>query len=87
MAIFNVPTLRENHEDAAVRAALECTHKLKHLNKRWLKVYGFELFHRVGINTGSVLAGNVGPYVISVCKMTLLQAAVNDWLSLAWETT
>ncbi|PRP84926.1 e3 ubiquitin-protein ligase SHPRH-like isoform 2 [Planoprotostelium fungivorum] len=60
MALFNLPSPQAGHEQAAVRSALECTEQLKILNKRWKKLYNIELQHRIGINTGDVLAGNIG---------------------------
>ncbi|PRP80276.1 hypothetical protein PROFUN_12743 [Planoprotostelium fungivorum] len=60
MALFNLPKPQAGHEQAATRAALECTEQLQLLNKRWKKLYNIELQHRIGINTGEVLAGNIG---------------------------
>ncbi|PRP80551.1 adenylate/guanylate cyclase [Planoprotostelium fungivorum] len=60
MALFNLPKSQSGHEQAATRSALECTEQLKVLNKRWKKLYNLELKHRIGINTGEVLAGNIG---------------------------
>ncbi|PRP81356.1 hypothetical protein PROFUN_11043 [Planoprotostelium fungivorum] len=60
MALFNLPSSLHDHEAAACRAALDCTRQLHHLNQRWKKMYNIELWHRIGINTGMVLAGNIG---------------------------
>ncbi|PRP86514.1 adenylate/guanylate cyclase [Planoprotostelium fungivorum] len=60
MALFNLPKPQNGHEQAATRSAIECTEQLTLLNKRWKKLYNIELQHRVGINTGEVLAGNIG---------------------------
>ncbi|PRP75536.1 hypothetical protein PROFUN_09022 [Planoprotostelium fungivorum] len=60
MALFNLPKPQNGHEQSATRAALECTEQLQLLNKRWKRLYNIELQHRIGINTGEVLAGNVG---------------------------
>lgn len=60
MAIFNVPSELKNHEEAACRAAVKCHQHLRSLNKRWKKIHNVELHHRVGINSGEVLAGNIG---------------------------
>ncbi|PRP86270.1 UMP-CMP kinase family protein [Planoprotostelium fungivorum] len=60
MALFNLPSDLKHHENAACQAATECTMHLKKLNKRWKKLYNFELNHRIGINSGEVLAGNIG---------------------------
>ncbi|PRP76018.1 hypothetical protein PROFUN_01734 [Planoprotostelium fungivorum] len=60
MALFNLPSNLPHHEQAACRAAAECSQHLKKLNKRWKKLYHFELNHRIGINSGEVLAGNIG---------------------------
>lgn len=60
MALFNLPSDLNHHENAACQAATECSAHLKKLNKRWKKLYNFELNHRIGINSGEVLAGNIG---------------------------
>ncbi|PRP82659.1 hypothetical protein PROFUN_09770 [Planoprotostelium fungivorum] len=60
MALFNLPSHLEEHENAACHAATECAQLLKQLNKRWKSLYDFELEQRIGINSGEVLAGNIG---------------------------
>ncbi|PRP82660.1 hypothetical protein PROFUN_09771 [Planoprotostelium fungivorum] len=60
MALFNLPSSLKEHENAACHAATECAQLLKQLNKRWKSLYDFELEQRIGINSGEVLAGNIG---------------------------
>ncbi|PRP82663.1 hypothetical protein PROFUN_09774, partial [Planoprotostelium fungivorum] len=60
MALFNLPSHLEEHENAACHAATECAQLLKRLNKRWKSFYNLELGQRIGINSGEVLAGNIG---------------------------
>jgi adenylate cyclase len=62
MAVFGAPLEQNDHSDRAVRAARELIGpRLEHFND-WLASEGFE--HRfemgVGLNSGTVMAGNVG---------------------------
>jgi adenylate cyclase len=56
MAIFNAPLDLENHEELAVKTAIEMQKAIKELNK--------ELPHKiaigVGVNTGEAVIANVG---------------------------
>jgi adenylate cyclase len=60
LAFWNAPLSQPDHADRAVRAALECQQKLGELRPMFAERFGFELFVRVGINTGTVLVGNLG---------------------------
>lgn len=60
MAIFGAPLFNPQSAQNAVRAGLEMIEKLEELQKIW-KVEGKPSFKiRVGINTGEVVAGNIG---------------------------
>jgi adenylate cyclase len=56
MAIFSAPLDLEDHEDKAVKTAIEMQDRIKELNK--------ELSHKiaigVGVNTGTAVVGNMG---------------------------
>ncbi len=66
MAVFGVPIPRTteqaiaNDAQAAVRCALEMATKLKSLNQRWLSQGRPTVTMRVGIATGTVVAGSLG---------------------------
>ncbi len=60
MAIFGVPVEQPDHTKRACRAALDMQNELEILRKKW-KFAGKPQFHtRVGINSGSMIAGNIG---------------------------
>jgi class 3 adenylate cyclase/tetratricopeptide (TPR) repeat protein len=60
MALFGTPVAHENDPERAVHAALEMQQILKPLQKRIFEKYGFDFQARIGINTGLVIAGNLG---------------------------
>jgi adenylate cyclase len=55
MALFNVPIADEIHADNAVKAAIEISRATATAD-----FAGFRLPTRIGVNTGDVIAGNVG---------------------------
>jgi len=60
MAIFGVPVDQQDHARRACLSALEMQEVLVHLRKRW-KSRGEPEFHvRIGINSGPMIAGNIG---------------------------
>jgi adenylate cyclase len=60
MAIFGVPVDQTDHAERACTAALEMQETLVGLRKRW-QMLGRPLFHvRIGINSGAMVAGNIG---------------------------
>ena len=69
MVVFGAPEKLKNHENQAVNCSLKMKEKLKELNKKWdenetsryWKNHGIDLITmRMGIHTGSVIAGNLG---------------------------
>ncbi|GAB4424170.1 MAG: adenylate/guanylate cyclase domain-containing protein [Anaerolineae bacterium] len=60
MALFGAPVAHENDPERAVRAAMEMQSALRPLGRRLKASHGFEFQARIGINTGSVIAGNLG---------------------------
>lgn len=60
MAIFGAPIFHPQSPMNAVRAAFEMQAALRELNKKW-SVEGKTTFNmRIGVNTGVVVAGNIG---------------------------
>jgi class 3 adenylate cyclase/tetratricopeptide (TPR) repeat protein len=60
MALFGVPTSHENDPERAIRAALEMQAVLHPLRARLKQQFNIDFQTRIGINTGAVIAGNVG---------------------------
>ncbi|HEU0053340.1 MAG TPA: adenylate/guanylate cyclase domain-containing protein [Longimicrobium sp.] len=62
MAEFGVPVPVDDHAARACRAALRMRDELRALRAEWRRRGMPELHHRVGINTGRVLVGNLGSF-------------------------
>ena len=69
MIVFGAPNNLKNHEEIAVKCAIDMKNKLKELNQNWIKNqlarywknHGIEKISvRIGIHTGNVIAGNIG---------------------------
>ncbi len=60
MAVFGVPVPREDHAVCACKAALEMQRKLAKLRPKWQAEGKPELEARIGINSGPMIAGNIG---------------------------
>ena len=69
MVVFGAPEKLKNHENQAVKCSLKMKEILEDLNKEWddnetsryWKNHGINsITMRIGIHTGSVIAGNVG---------------------------
>jgi adenylate cyclase len=60
MAFWNAPGKVDNHQYAAVKAAVLCQKRLKELREEWKKQNLPLLHQRIGIHTGSILVGNFG---------------------------
>jgi len=64
MALFGAPLDDPDHADHAVTAAVEMVQELKVLNERWLGEGRVLLDIGVGINSGGMIAGNIGSSAI-----------------------
>src|SRR5207247_4931823 len=60
MAVFGAPVAHENDPERALRAALSMHERMQTLNHRWERRLGRALALHIGVNTGSVVAGNLG---------------------------
>lgn len=60
MAVFGAPVAHEDDPERALRAALAMREGLRALNHRWERRFGTPLSLHVGVNTGPVVAGNIG---------------------------
>jgi class 3 adenylate cyclase/tetratricopeptide (TPR) repeat protein len=60
MALFGVPTAHENDPERAVLASLEMQQVLAPVRARVAAEYGVDFQVRIGLNTGPVIAGNIG---------------------------
>jgi len=60
MAIFNAPVEIENHEYFACKAAVEMIEELKRINENFKAKNFPQIDIGIGINTGKVVAGNMG---------------------------
>ena len=58
MAVFGAPLQMEDHAVRAVRAAIEMRDKLKSMNSEKFDKHKFDI--RIGINSGRVVAGDIG---------------------------
>jgi adenylate cyclase len=76
MALFNAPLDDPDHAEHAVQAALEMIDELQRLNSQWKAEGRFaELDIGIGINTGPMIAGNIGSNAIM--SYTVIGDAVN----------
>ncbi len=76
MALFGAPLDDPRHADHAVDAALDMIAALKDLNARWATEGRFDKLEiGVGINTGPMIAGNIGSEAIM--SYTVIGDAVN----------
>jgi class 3 adenylate cyclase/tetratricopeptide (TPR) repeat protein len=58
MAVFGIPTAKEDHALRAVRAATELREALARLNDELEQEFGVQIETRTGINSGEVVAGD-----------------------------
>ena len=75
MALFGAPLDDPDHADHAVEAALDMIDELRTLNERWKSEGRPELDIGIGINTGPMIAGNIGSDLIM--SYTVIGDAVN----------
>ncbi len=59
-ASFGAPIAIENNEQNAVLTAVHMIRKLKELNQKYLEKIGREIVVGIGVNSGEVVAGNLG---------------------------
>ena len=60
MAIFGAPVYQSDHAKRACKSAIAMSKRLKELRGIWSKQNRPQLKARIGINTGSMLVGNLG---------------------------
>ena len=60
VAVFGAPTDDPDHAANAARAALGCRSRLDELNLSSAVFQGYEVAHRMGLNSGEALVGNIG---------------------------
>ncbi|HBC73812.1 MAG: hypothetical protein A2008_06935 [Candidatus Wallbacteria bacterium GWC2_49_35] len=60
MVLYNAPRLCENAGIMAIITALEMNRRLSEFNQKYTKKYGVTLGIGIGINSGQVVAGNIG---------------------------
>jgi adenylate cyclase len=60
IAFWNAPLDVEDHAEKAVRAALRCQDRLSAIQPRLRQMAGSEIHARIGLNTGTVVVGNMG---------------------------
>ncbi len=75
MAYWNAPLAVANHADEAVKTALEQIAQRDFLNKKIKKDFGFDVDYGIGINTGSVIVGEIGS--LGRSDYTIIGDAVN----------
>ena len=75
MALFGAPLDDPDHAEHAVDAALEMIAELRRLNERWTAEGRPSLDIGIGINTGPMIAGNIGSEAIM--SYTVIGDAVN----------
>jgi adenylate cyclase len=75
MALFGAPLADPHHAEHAVDAALQMIAELQRLNQRWAAEGRPALDIGIGINTGPMIAGNIGSEAIM--SYTVIGDAVN----------
>jgi len=75
MGLFGAPLPDDRHADNAVTAALDMTGTLDRLNETWRRDGRPELNIGIGINSGDMIAGNIGSEAIM--SYTVIGDAVN----------
>jgi adenylate cyclase len=75
VAVFGAPATDPDHACNAVRASLHCRDRLEELNRRNVAFQGHKLAHRIGLNSGDALVGNIGARRRFNC--TVMSDAVN----------
>jgi adenylate cyclase len=75
MVYFGCPVADSTHPHQACRAALAMQRRLGELNEAWLRADAPALRMRVGVNTGTAIAGNMG--TDEIFNYTILGDCVN----------
>lgn len=75
VAVFGAPVDDPDHAANAVRAALECCRRLEELNRGHAAFRLHRLAHRIGLNSGEALVGNIGSH--RRFNYTVMSDAVN----------
>src|ERR1700681_2061609 len=60
VAVFGAPADDSDHASNAARAALGCSARLRELNRESAAFKGYDVAHRMGLNSGAALVGNIG---------------------------
>ncbi len=60
VAVFGAPADDSDHASNAARAALGCRARLDELNRDSAAFKGYDVAHRMGLNSGAALVGNIG---------------------------
>jgi adenylate cyclase len=60
VAVFGAPLDDQEHAVNAISAALQCRQRLAELNRTMFAVGAQKLSHRIGLNSGTALVGNIG---------------------------
>lgn len=60
MAVFGAPVPLEHHPELALEAAISMRHTFAIIQKNWQYLYGIQVGMGIGINSGPVVAGNIG---------------------------
>jgi adenylate cyclase len=60
VAVFGAPADDSDHASNAARAALGCRERLDELNRGSAAFHGYKVAHRMGLNSGAALVGNIG---------------------------
>jgi adenylate cyclase len=64
MALFGAPVDAVEHADAAVATAVQMVRELGELNRRWAAEGRVQLDIGIGVNSGDMIAGNIGSSAI-----------------------
>jgi len=64
MALFGAPVDDVNHADAAVTTAVDMVRELGELNRKWAAAGRVQLDIGIGVNSGDMIAGNIGSSAI-----------------------
>jgi adenylate cyclase len=75
MGLFGAPLADPDHADHAVAAALEMTSALDALNRQWQTEGKATVDIGIGINSGEMIAGNIGS--AAIMSYTVIGDAVN----------